>query len=355
MTTLRLFRQSDPFLQIEERQLENGELVIGRAKDVDWPLADPTRLLSRRHCSIKVADGAVSLYDSSANGVFIGPARERVASAEPVPLKPGETLRLGDYIIVVEANDQVQAPAPAGRRNLERPLLRPVENPADNDMVAEPCFSGSGSLTGAGAATLKAAPQGDDAAALDAFCEGAHLDPSAFVDEDPAAVMRRLGAVYREMVLGLSDLMEERTAVKADYRMDRTAIRPADNNPFRWAGAQRVALDLLRDRQDGFLSGPQAVRSAFADVKKHLLCVLAGAEAALGAVLQALSPKVVEAAVPARDILMKGRGTATWGRYVAAHTAYQRDAAQSPNGLSNREFLIAYGRRLEELDAGEQG
>jgi predicted component of type VI protein secretion system len=352
MTMLRLFLQSEPFLQIEERQLEKGELVIGRAKDVDWPLADPARLLSRRHCSIMVADGAVSLRDTSANGVFIGTARERVRSTAPVHLKPGETVRLGEYIIVVEANDQVQASA--SRRNAQRPLLRPVENPAAANLAAEHCFLAPGSLADPGAATLKTASPGDDAAALDAFCEGAHLDPLVFVDEDPSAVMRRLGAVYREMVLGLTDLMEERTAVKADYRMDRTAIRPADNNPFRWAGAQRVALDLLRDRQDGFLSGPHAVRSAFTDVKKHLLCVFAGAGAALGAVLQALSPKVVEAGVPARDILLKGRGAATWGRYVAAHTAYQRDAAQSPNGLSNREFSIAYGRRLEELDAGEQ-
>ena len=46
------------------------------------------------------------------------------------------------------------------------------------------------------------------------------------------------------VVLGMTDLMDERTSVKADYRMDRTTVRAEGNNPFKWARPQRLAVDL---------------------------------------------------------------------------------------------------------------
>jgi predicted component of type VI protein secretion system len=147
--------------------------------------------------------------------------------------------------------------------------------------------------------------------------------------------------------------MDERTSVKVDYQMDRTAIRPAGNNPFRWASANRLAIDLLREREDGFLSGQEATRAAFGDVKKHLICVFAGAQAALNAALEALSPKTIEAKTPARASLMKGRGNAVWAQYVTEHAACRQGVDDAAEGFAARAFRSAYGRRLEELDAGE--
>jgi predicted component of type VI protein secretion system len=347
MTTLRLFLQSEPFNQLEERQLDSGELVVGRGEDADWRLTDPTHRLSRRHCAITVDGGAVSLRDLSVNGVFLGPTRERAPSDAPVNLPAGETVRLGGYMIFIDIDSRDQ-PLEAERGG-ERPGLRTVGAAIDGRSTGEPVSFAPRAVP----ETTRPASPGEEAAALDAFCEGAHLDASAFADEDPAAVMRRLGAVYRQMVLGLTDLMDERTTVKADYQMDRTAIRPAGNNPFRWASANRLAIDLLREREDGFLSGQGAVEAAFSDVKKHLLCVFAGARAALSAVLEALSPKSIEAKTPARATLMKGRGSAVWAQYVIEHAAYQQDAGDPSDGFAGRAFRSAYGRRLEELDAGE--
>jgi predicted component of type VI protein secretion system len=347
MTTLRLFLQSEPFNQLDQRQLDSGELVIGRGEDADWRLTDPTHRLSRRHCAIAVDAGAVSLRDLSANGVFLGPKRERAQSDTPVNLPAGQTVRLGDYMIFIDVDSRDQTPG--SERGGERPGLRSVDAAIDGRSTGEPASF----APRAGPAAMKQAAPGEEAAALDAFCEGAHLDASAFAEEDPAAVMRRLGAVYRQMVLGLTDLMDERTSVKADYQMDRTAIRPAGNNPFRWASANRLAIDLLREREDGFLSGQEAVEAAFGDVKKHLLCVFAGARAALSAALEALSPKTIEAKTPARASLMKGRGNAVWAQYVSEHAACQQGADYPSDGFAGRAFRSAYGRRLEELDASE--
>jgi predicted component of type VI protein secretion system len=329
MITLRLFRQSNPFQQIGERALPGGELIIGRGDDADWPLEDPDRRLSRRHCVFGVLAGTPTLRDISANGVFIGAGRSRPKSDETVPLETGETVRLGDYLIVVEAAADSPAPEPPAatvRQALSATL--PAEAP-------------SGAAHGRAVA--------DPTGLLESFCAGAHLDASVFADEDPEAVMRRLGAVYRQMVGGLTDLMSDRTTVKAEYRMDRTTVRAAGNNPFRWASEQRVAVDLLRAREDGFLSGPAAVKMSFADVKKHLLCVLAGSRASLSALAQALSPATVEAAAPS-GFLLRANGTAAWKAYRTLHAERASEIETDVDGPVAHAFRAAYGQRLEDLD-----
>jgi type VI secretion system FHA domain protein len=189
-----------------------------------------------------------------------------------------------------------------------------------------------------------------DASLLDAFCAGAKLDASLFAGEDPAAVMRRLGAAYQQMVLGLGDLMSERTSLKSGYRMERTRVRAEGNNPFKWASGQRLAADLLRSNQEGFLPGPQAVGASFADLKKHLLCMLAGMRAAIGETLQVLSPEAIEAPLKGQSFVLKTKGQVCWTEYAKRHAEVLQRAVDDPGSALNRAFVTAYESRLQELD-----
>ena len=338
MISLRLFRVSDPARQIAERQFESGQLTVGRGPEAGWRLEDTEALLSRSHCAIGVAGGVVTLTDLSTNGVFIGGREDRTRPREPVIVQPGETLKLGGYLIVVESDNAAPVSAAPKPRQADAPFLRVCE-PSDSPPAAS--------------AVAPAEPVGqgghDNAELLDAFCAGAHLDSSAFADEDPYVIMERLGAVYRQMVVGLTEVMSERTTVKADYLMEHTSIRTTGNNPFRWANPQRIALDLLRDGQSGFMSGPQAVESSFADIRKHMLCIFAGLKAALDATLDALSPEIIEAALPPAGLFSDQSRTA-WRLYADTHHAFQAAAMNDPDGLANREFRVGYARRLSELD-----
>lgn len=340
MISLRLFRQSDPARQIDERQLRVGELIIGRGAEAGWRLEDAENLLSRSHCSIGVAGGIVTLTDLSTNGVFIGGRGDRTRPREPVVVQPGETLKLGGYLIVVESDNAAPASALRAPRQADAPFLRVCE-PSDPPPAAQD--------------VTPADPAGqnghDNAALLEAFCDAARLDSSAFAEEDPYVIMQRLGAVYQQMVVGLTAVMSERTAVKADYLMDHTSIRTTGNNPFRWANPQRIALDLLRDGQNGFVSGPQAVQASFGDIRKHMLCIFAGLKAALDATLDTLSPEVIEARLPPAGPF-RDQGRAAWRLYSATHQAFQAETQEDADGLVNREFRLGYARRLSELDAG---
>lgn len=311
MFTLRLFHQGQPFTQIEARELSGSSLTVGRDESAGWRVEDESRTLSRLHCTFSAEGGRLTLRDSSANGVFVGPERRRVAARADTPISPGETIRLGDYILLVEGPPPVAAPREA-------------------------------------ASEVPRAPAAD-ASLMEAFCLGAGLDASAFSDEEPAAVMHRLGGVYRQMVIGLAGLMQQRVEAKAQYALERTTVGAGGNNPFRWAAPDRVAVDLLRQRDDGFLSGAAAVGASFTDLQHHLTSTAAGAKGAVTAILQALDPAPIDEALSAKNFVLKGRGAEAWSRYLELHARVAAKGPDDPDSPAATAFREAYARQDEAL------
>jgi type VI secretion system FHA domain protein len=198
-----------------------------------------------------------------------------------------------------------------------------------------------------------AAPDSD--ILFDLFCAGAGLDPAEFAGEDRGAVMERLGGVYRQAVLGISDLMQERTALRNEYRMVRTTVRPQGNNPFKWVPPQRIAVELLRSEGSGYTTGERALNEALRDVKAHLLCMLAGMRSALATTFQALSPQEIEGQIGARNFLIKAqRDAALWAGYVEIAERLRAEADDSADGMINRAFRRAYETQAAELGDSKQ-
>lgn len=344
MLTLRLFHVTDPFRPIESRTLGAGEVRIGRDPGVDWPVEDAACELSRHHCTVRLKDEKLSLRDLSANGVFVGAARRRLPRDVETMIDFEQPIYLGQFLITVEA---ALLPANDHEHSAGSSLDAPFHAP----MLEEPHLSASDFLvrdnweTQAPAAARTQLP---DAAFLEAFCEGAGLDPSVFMGEDVADVARRAGAVYRQAVLGLSDLMSERTSLKSEFEMNRTTVGGANNNPFKWAEPHRIALDLLRSGNQPFLSDEAAVKASFEDLKKHLLCLMAGSRAAIAASFEALSPASVEKETDARALL---KGDRYWRAYQERHAALVAEAHGDAQGVINRAFKTGYEGQVRKLDA----
>ncbi|HEV7250355.1 MAG TPA: FHA domain-containing protein [Shinella sp.] len=84
---------------LREKTVETGALVIGRSDDADWVLADPERIVSKRHCRIERQAGGFLLTDMSTNGVLVnGVPLGREASRT---LVDKDVLTLGDAIIAI--------------------------------------------------------------------------------------------------------------------------------------------------------------------------------------------------------------------------------------------------------------
>lgn len=103
--TLKLTLETAPHTQREqERVFLGGSLTIGRGDDADWQLNDPDMYVSRRHCIISDESGKPMITDASSGGLFIDNSANPVGTGNAVPLEPGMTLRLGDFVIGVAAH-----------------------------------------------------------------------------------------------------------------------------------------------------------------------------------------------------------------------------------------------------------
>jgi type VI secretion system FHA domain protein len=162
-------------------------------------------------------------------------------------------------------------------------------------------------------------------------------------EEDPEEIMRRAGAVYRQMVLGIGDLMAERDVARARYQLTRTTISGSDNNPFKWAPTQRLAIDLLLAGSTGFLSGPAALKASFRDVKRHLVATFAGLQGSLRAAIGTFDPAALDAAVAPRASMLKSRATLQMSEVVERHADLIRQLDEDAPGSLDHAFVAAYG------------
>ena len=84
---------------ISVRLTGGRNLDIGRGAHLDWPLPDPSRFISGKHCEVRFRDGAYWLYDVSTNGTFLNDSTRRIQA--PHRLAPGDRVAVGPYVIIV--------------------------------------------------------------------------------------------------------------------------------------------------------------------------------------------------------------------------------------------------------------
>jgi type VI secretion system protein ImpI/type VI secretion system protein len=94
--TLSILRCPDAAIP-ESRRLEGGTCVLGRGAGTDWQLADPERILSKRHCVVEFIGGGWQLRDLSTNGTFLNGSIEPVGHDQAVPIEDGDRILLGGY------------------------------------------------------------------------------------------------------------------------------------------------------------------------------------------------------------------------------------------------------------------
>jgi predicted component of type VI protein secretion system len=319
MFVCRLFHQDRPFEQLEARLLAEGETTIGRDPAADWPLDDPDGALSRIHCTLTIHQGKLLLCDRSTNGTFLDDGA-RAPQGEPVEIAPRHSIRLGTLSILVDRAD-----ADPLATTLHMPLSTLAADWSDEPAVR---------------------PAHRDASLLEAFCEGAKLDASAFSAEDPVELMRRLGAAYQQSVLGLAMLMQDRARLKKSCQLEQTTIAAAENNPFKWAPTRKLAQDLLCGVDAGFLSGAEAIRASFEDLAQHLAAVAEGANAAAELAIQTLSPETIETEAKAQSGLLRSRAAMAWEIHNRRHAALISHDDGTDTAVS-RAFREAYGRAVE--------
>ncbi len=110
--------------------------TIGRSLESDWVLPDGQRYVSSRHASIDFRSGSYYIVDTSTNGVYVNDSEQPVGRGNPQRLFTGDRVRLGEYEINVEI-DEDEAAQPTGKHvdPVSRAQRVPPPDPTRADLV----------------------------------------------------------------------------------------------------------------------------------------------------------------------------------------------------------------------------
>ncbi len=418
--------------------------TIGRSLESDWVLPDGQRYISSRHASIDYRSGSYYIVDTSTNGVYVNDAEQPVGRGNPQRLFPGDRVRLGEYEISVEIEEEdsttqqltegkhvdpvsraqrVPPPDPtradllqaheitgvgieilvaeetkaehirdAARRSVadlrleedapppvrtDRPKASRTAASAAHDSVP-PAVSAAARIPPkapappppraeapktaapeAGPAAVAAAQPSTRApsqpsAGLESFFRGAGL-PTHKVDAQQAEeTLHRLGQLMREMIVGLNENLHVRTEQKNILRAPNTTIQPQNNNPLKFSASVDEALENLLFRQSTeYLSGVEAVREAFLDIKQHQQCMLGALRVAIADYVGRLDPDELESKFShgKRGGLMSAANKL---KYWDLYKDLYQIVSQAPPGQLPQQFLEDMARAYE-LESNRSG
>lgn len=230
------------------------------------------------------------------------------------------------------------APAPAPKPVAPAPVARAPEPPAQPPVPQ----------------AAPAAPASTDAAR--AFLTALGADDIDIPDQDLPETMARAGAIMRELVTGIREILMTRSSIKSEFRIEQTMIAAGGNNPLKFSVSPEQALEaLLRPRRRGYMAPEDAAREALDDISAHEVAMVAGMETAIKAVLSKLSPDVladkIETSGRLGSFLRGGRKAQYWDVYEKMFAEISDQAENDFHHFFSREFARAYQEQLNRLKA----
>lgn len=334
---------------------------IGRLDSNDWALPDPERWVSSRHAVVRFQGGAYCIEDVSTNGTFLNEPDRAVSKSEPVPLKDGDRLFIGDYEILVQLIEGARA-AGQGPAAMAVPSSTQGGSLGTDDPLA---VIGVGAGSGDPQATPRPAPAGQPSSSAPRPGAGSApgLEQSARellsalgLDAREVApdVAAQLGAIVRVVVQGMIEVLRARGEVKSNFRMPMTSVRAVENNPLKFSlDADDALHNLFVKRNPGYLGAVEAFREGFEDIAFHELAMLAGIRAAYQSMVAKFSPANLEEAYAGNlrrtSVLPIGGRTKLWDMYCAQFGNIEKDGEASFQLLFGEEFAKAYHKQLDRL------
>ena len=301
--TLTLFDDANPTQELGTRTVQQPLTVVGRDSTADWVVEDEDCYISRSHLQFRVIAGLLFVRPLGLHGVYIGTPPQKIPDDVDVLVEAGQSLSFGRYRFDVSAE---HSPA-----EIVGTHAREASSPSKSE-------------------------------SFDAFCEGAQLDPSHFIAEDPVLLMKEAGAIYRQIVFGLGGLLRARSDVREQIASDRTAISHRDNNLIKWAPAQRLLIDLLINKEEGFIGGAAAIEASLSDLESHLISVMAGHHSALRAILDHLRPPKSDGRSAKR--FLSSDASPALEQMEQAQAELLRELEEQTDGLIRQSFAEGYER-----------
>jgi type VI secretion system protein ImpI/type VI secretion system protein len=277
--------------------------------------------------------------DSRENWQYPTQADHSPSTSDAFRFTPVTTILPDDW-----ADDPVPVPprsTPAPPPPKARQALRPQDAAPPPEPVRQPDPTPPPATADASGGALMAA-----------FLRGAGL-PGTKVD-NAEALMEEVGEMMRAMVSGVRQTLIARSAVKSEFRIERTMISARGNNPLKFSADDDDALAaLIGSRRRTDMPAPQAVMDALRDMRLHELATVSAMQAAVRALVAKFDPDAIkhDAGTGAFSMQRKARA---WDAFELLHAAVAQNLIDDFDSVFGKSFARAYERAQNEL-AGDKG
>lgn len=345
--------------------------TIGRSPESTLLLPDPDRIISRTHAVIACREGRFLIRDQGTTVALLVNGKSP-GRGQDHPLAQGDTLKIASYAMEVTGLFTQLQDKPVGedetttilregtmlswsedgqptpRNRISTVIVPPSEHeePAKAGTVVTPSPA---ALPGTTTPVPRAAaPVGESTdALLNALLRGTGVKDLPITGGLTPELMEEVGAVMRETLRGLLDLLAARAHAKREVRADATIIVASDNNPLKFApGLDAAITHLLVPRGQGFMSPLRSIADARQSLRSHQEGFVAGMRAALAAVLARFDPAKLEQRLIESDssgsLLPMNHKAKLWNLYGELYGEISREAETDFHFLFGEEFLRAY-------------
>jgi type VI secretion system protein ImpI len=188
----------------------------------------------------------------------------------------------------------------------------------------------------------------DAARAIAAFLRGAGIPVDSALLRNPGAI-EQAGRTLRVLVTGLFDLLKRQGEMKSVLGVERTTIRMADNNTFKFSASPEDAIQRLMMPRDSDLPGPAAAERSFEDVRRHEERLLVAMNDAVRRIVERLSPMEIkrrETGGMMDMFIPNARKSAWWDELEREHGQLMEADGAKLDELIEDELRNAFTRHL---------
>ena len=298
------------------------------------------------------------------------PAQDSCDQANETPLSDGADSALDSYFkgadAVVEkipTDWDFNDPAPSSlEAHANQQTFAATTETKKQDELAGPGASKAGINGAQGGAgqpvedrPVKKDQQDSEAVATLSHRLGVSLSPEQL--QNPGPFIEDIADVVNEALTGIICLLNGRAVFKQSSRLSMTTIQPRSNNPLKFSVDKQDALDhLFSHKKSAYLGAQDAVRQAITDLQIHEMAFVAGLQAALGQVLESLSPQQIEKNTAASQNKLRSYLAAPkyWQQYKITHQQLQSRINENLNEFLGQDFARAYEQQVSKLNQEHQ-
>lgn len=166
-----------------------------------------------------------------------------------------------------------------------------------------------------------------------------------------------LGQILGVTTQGLIDVLSARAAVKSQFRVPMTMMRPVENNALKSsANATEALMNLLVNQNPAYLGAVDSFAEGFEDIKAHQMAMMAGLRAAFDSMLDRFDPEELGKRFDKRkskSMLRLSGSSKYWDMYKTLYEDMTQDADANFQRLFGEEFARAYEEQMQRLTAAK--